>query len=81
MPERRIGTALAAAGVLLTLIGTLLYVLPGPGLPVVATGLAVLAAGTVLVVVTRRSRPGRQRRAPGDRPPEAGGTWDRSGPA
>jgi hypothetical protein len=45
MTARRTGTALAAVGTLLSLAGAALYVLPGPGFPFLATGVALLIAG------------------------------------
>jgi membrane protein implicated in regulation of membrane protease activity len=57
MPERRIGTALAAIGAVLTAAGTAMYVLPGPGFPVLVTGLAVLATVLVMAAARRQSRP------------------------
>ncbi|MEU9240669.1 hypothetical protein [Streptomyces sp. NPDC048385] len=45
MSERRIGTMLAAVGAPLTLAGALMYVLPGPGFPVLVIGLALLITG------------------------------------
>ncbi|MFE0348835.1 hypothetical protein [Streptomyces griseoluteus] len=55
MTSRRTGAALAGAGTLLSLIGGALYVLPGPGLPFLATGVALLAVGLFVLVVTRRN--------------------------
>ncbi|MFE7763060.1 PGPGW domain-containing protein [Streptomyces sp. NPDC057438] len=57
MPERRIGTALAAVGAVVTAAGTALYVLPGPGLPVLVTGLAVLTTGLVMAAAGRHFAP------------------------
>ncbi|CAL9671540.1 hypothetical protein SUDANB15_07431 (plasmid) [Streptomyces sp. enrichment culture] len=54
MTERRIGVILAAAGTPLTLAGALMYVLPGPGLPVLVIGLTTLIAGLVMTATTRR---------------------------
>ncbi|WP_432073835.1 hypothetical protein [Streptomyces wuyuanensis] len=62
---RRPGAALAAGGTALTLAGAAMYVLPGPGLPVLAIGLAALITGLVVMAATRGSR----RPSPtGDRP-------------
>jgi hypothetical protein len=55
MSERRIGAALAAAGSPLTLAGAAMYVLPGPGLPVLVIGLVALVTGLVMIATTRRS--------------------------
>ncbi|MFF0104691.1 hypothetical protein [Streptomyces hirsutus] len=57
MTKRPVGTALTAGGALLSLTGAALYVLPGPGLPVLATGLAALTAGLFTLAMTRRDRP------------------------
>ncbi|GAA2258833.1 hypothetical protein GCM10010145_34000 [Streptomyces ruber] len=54
MSQRRIGTFLATAGALLTLVGAALYVLPGPGAPVLVTGLAALITGLVINTAGRR---------------------------
>ncbi|MEF9905836.1 hypothetical protein [Streptomyces sp. P9-A2] len=68
MTKRHIGTALAAAGAPLSLTGAVLYVLPGPGLPVLVTGLATLIAGLFTLALTRRDRPRpRPRQEPHDR--------------
>ncbi|MFH8803931.1 hypothetical protein ACH4F6_30775 [Streptomyces sp. NPDC017936] len=55
MTARQTGTALTAAGALLSLAGAALYVLPGPGFPVLVLGLAALTAGVVVLAVTRRN--------------------------
>ncbi len=52
--EHRIGTVLAIAGALLSLAGAALYVRPGPGFPVLVTGLATLTTGIVMTAATRR---------------------------
>lgn len=54
MSQRSIGAVLTAAGIPLALVGAAMYVLPGPGFPVLATGLAALIAGLVLITATRR---------------------------
>ncbi|MEU9279704.1 hypothetical protein [Streptomyces sp. NPDC048341] len=54
MSEGRIGTMLAAVGAPLTLAGALMYVLPGPGFPVLVIGLAVLITGLVMVAAGHR---------------------------
>ncbi|MFF7969379.1 hypothetical protein ACFZC3_29005 [Streptomyces sp. NPDC007903] len=55
MTERRIGTILATAGTPLTLAGALMYVLPGPGFPVLVIGLATLITGLVMTATTPRT--------------------------
>ncbi|MEH0419960.1 hypothetical protein [Streptomyces sp. B21-083] len=57
--ERRIGSALAAVGAPLTLAGALMYVLPGPGFPVLVIGLALLITGLVMVAAGNLRRPTR----------------------
>jgi hypothetical protein len=54
MSERRIGTVLAAVGAPLTLAGALMYVLPGPGFPVLVIGMALLATGLVMAAASRQ---------------------------
>ncbi|MEV6408974.1 hypothetical protein AB0M58_39605 [Streptomyces bobili] len=56
MPIHRLGTTLAITVALLTLAGATLYVLPGPGLPLLVLGLAMVAAGLATLTVTRRGR-------------------------
>jgi hypothetical protein len=53
--EQRIGAVLAAAGTLLALAGAAMYVLPGPGFPILAIGLAALITGFIMIAATRRS--------------------------
>jgi hypothetical protein len=55
MTERRIGAILAAVGTPLTLAGALMYVLPGPGFPVLVIGLVTLITGLVMTATTRRN--------------------------
>ncbi|MFD5569451.1 PGPGW domain-containing protein [Streptomyces cadmiisoli] len=55
MPERRTGTALSVVGAVLTVAGTAMYVLPGPGLPVLTIGLVALTAGWVMAASRRRN--------------------------
>lgn len=62
MSEHRIGIVLATAGAVLSLTGAAMYVLPGPGLPVLVIGLAALTTGLVMTAATRRTRTGRPRR-------------------
>ncbi|MEW2325349.1 PGPGW domain-containing protein [Streptomyces griseoincarnatus] len=55
MTERRIRVILATAGTALTLAGALMYVLPGPGFPVLVIGLAALITGLVMAATTLRN--------------------------
>ncbi|MEU3090312.1 PGPGW domain-containing protein [Streptomyces massasporeus] len=55
MPGRRISNVLAAIGAVLTAAGAALYVLPGPGFPVLVIGLAALTTGLVMAAADRRS--------------------------
>ncbi|CAL9672493.1 hypothetical protein SUDANB105_07613 [Streptomyces sp. enrichment culture] len=52
--EHHVGTILATAGAVLSLTGTGMYVPPGPGLPVLITGVAALTTGLVMTAATRR---------------------------
>ncbi|WP_437064276.1 hypothetical protein [Streptomyces sp. enrichment culture] len=54
MTEHHVGTILATAGAVLSLTGTGMYVPPGPGLPVLITGVAALTTGLVMTAATRR---------------------------
>ncbi|MCY0949074.1 hypothetical protein [Streptomyces sp. H27-S2] len=47
--EPRIAVALVIVGAPVTLAGALLYVLPGPGFPVLVIGLASLITGLVML--------------------------------
>ena len=67
MPGHRIGTILAVIGAFLTLAGAALYVLPGPGLPLLVLGLATLTAGLATFAATRRHQTSSPR---SDRNPE-----------
>ncbi|MCY0955277.1 hypothetical protein [Streptomyces sp. H27-S2] len=49
LTEPRIAVALVVAGAPVTLAGALLYVLPGPGFPVLVIGLASLITGLVML--------------------------------
>ncbi|USQ85644.1 hypothetical protein NFX46_18880 [Streptomyces phaeoluteigriseus] len=51
--ERRIGKVMAALGAPLTLAGVAMYFLPGPGLPVLIIGLALLITGLAMAVARR----------------------------
>ncbi|MEV7995832.1 hypothetical protein AB0O67_29245 [Streptomyces sp. NPDC086077] len=55
MTARRAGHALTITGALLSLAGTALYILPGPGMPVLAAGLVVLTCGLATFAATRRT--------------------------
>lgn len=54
MSERRIGRVLAAVGAPLALAGVAMYLLPGPGVPVLIIGLALLTTGIVMAAAGRR---------------------------
>ncbi|MFH9826505.1 MULTISPECIES: hypothetical protein [Streptomyces] len=56
MPGHRIGTILAVIGGFLTLAGVTLYVLPGPGLPLLVLGLITLTVGLATLTETRRNK-------------------------
>ncbi|MEV6575030.1 hypothetical protein [Streptomyces sp. NPDC051577] len=49
LTESRIAVVLVVAGAPVTLAGALLYVLPGPGFPVLVIGLAALITGLVML--------------------------------
>ncbi|MET9323869.1 hypothetical protein ABZX75_27375 [Streptomyces sp. NPDC003038] len=49
MSETWMGIVLASAGALTTMAGAALYVLPGPGIPVLAVGVAFLFAGVAIL--------------------------------
>ncbi|WP_351230032.1 hypothetical protein [Streptomyces sp. NPDC002133] len=55
MSQRSTGAVLATAGAPLTLAGAAMYVLPGPGFPVLVIGLAALTTGLIMIAATRRS--------------------------
>ncbi|MEN8656148.1 PGPGW domain-containing protein [Streptomyces sp. 21So2-11] len=50
----RIGRVMAAVGAPLTVAGVAMYFLPGPGTPVLITGLALLVTGLVMALAARR---------------------------
>ncbi|MFF0553503.1 hypothetical protein ACFYUL_31585 [Streptomyces sp. NPDC004311] len=58
MADTWIRITLAASGVVVTMAGAVLYVLPGPGpgLPVLLVGLALLAAGVIALGVDHPDR-------------------------
>lgn len=49
-----LGAALMTGGAMATVAGALMYVLPGPGLPVLVLGLALMAAGVAVRTVGSR---------------------------
>ncbi|OBQ48474.1 hypothetical protein A4U61_25535 [Streptomyces sp. H-KF8] len=49
-----LGVVLMSVGAVVTVAGALMYVLPGPGLPVLLTGLAVTAAGAAVRITGGR---------------------------
>lgn len=49
MSETWIGIVLASAGALTTMAGAALYVLPGPGIPVIAAGIVFLVTGVTML--------------------------------
>ncbi|MFD8575599.1 hypothetical protein ACR3S4_02695 [Streptomyces sp. CH8.1] len=49
LTEPRIAVFLVMVGAPATLLGALLYVLPGPGFPVLVIGLAALITGLVML--------------------------------
>lgn len=49
LTEPRIAVALVVVGAPVTLVGALLYVLPGPQFPVLVIGLAALITGLVML--------------------------------
>jgi len=52
--KRRTGIVLVVAGALMCLAGVALYVMPGPGLPVLVLGLAAVVVGLLLLAALRR---------------------------
>ncbi|MFI5547789.1 hypothetical protein ACIA6E_28860 [Streptomyces sp. NPDC051815] len=60
MADTWIRITLAASGVVVTMAGAVMYVLPGPGpgsgLPVLLVGLALLAAGVIALGVDHPRR-------------------------
>ncbi|AIS01826.1 putative membrane protein [Streptomyces glaucescens] len=53
MSQPRAGILVMSAGAALTVAGAAMYVLPGPGLPLLALGLAAVAAGAALWLTGR----------------------------
>ncbi|MDX3522557.1 MULTISPECIES: hypothetical protein [Streptomyces] len=48
MPKSITGVVLMSVGAVATVTGALMYVLPGPGFPVLILGLALMAAGAAV---------------------------------
>ncbi|MFC5673123.1 hypothetical protein [Streptomyces incanus] len=57
MSVSSVGFAVMSIGAVATAAGALLYVHPGPGLPVLAVGPALMAAGAAVRIGGRRRRP------------------------
>ncbi|GGQ30687.1 hypothetical protein ACFFKE_12090 [Streptomyces mutabilis] len=55
-PGRGPAGRLTGAGALAAVAGSVMYVLPGPGLPLVVTGVSLLLGGAVLWFLGRRRR-------------------------
>ncbi|MFH8880516.1 hypothetical protein [Streptomyces californicus] len=55
MNNSSMGVVLMSVGAVATVAGALMYVLPGPGLPVLLAGLALMAAGAVIRVFSSRA--------------------------
>lgn len=55
MSQPRVGVRVMAIGVVLTVAGAAMYVLPGPGLPVLLLGLAAVLAGGAVRFIGRHS--------------------------
>lgn len=55
MNHSSIGVVLMSAGAAATVAGALMYVLPGPGLPVLVAGATVMAAGAAVRIVGGRT--------------------------
>ncbi|WP_328825855.1 hypothetical protein OHT77_00470 [Streptomyces sp. NBC_00252] len=55
MSQSRVGVLVMSIGVALTAAGAAMYVLPGPGLPVLLLGLAAVAAGAAVSFSGRNS--------------------------
>ncbi|MGW0610449.1 hypothetical protein [Streptomyces sp. NPDC002788] len=56
MSMSSLGVALMSIGGATTVTGALMYVLPGPGLPVLVLGLILTATGAVVRTAGRRRR-------------------------
>ncbi|MFD3537276.1 hypothetical protein [Streptomyces sp. NPDC058664] len=55
MSQPRVGVVVMVVGAVLTVAGAAMYVLPGPGLPVLLLGLVGIAAGAVVWFAGRKS--------------------------
>ncbi|MFJ9005406.1 hypothetical protein [Streptomyces canus] len=55
MSQPRVGVLVMSIGVALTAAGAAMYVLPGPGLPVLLLGLAAFVAGVAVWFIGRNS--------------------------
>ncbi|RPK92186.1 MULTISPECIES: hypothetical protein [Streptomyces] len=55
MNNSSMGVVLMSVGAVITVAGALMYVLPGPGLPLLVVGLVVMAAGAAIRIVSRRA--------------------------
>ncbi|MFE1927504.1 hypothetical protein ACFW91_33740 [Streptomyces asoensis] len=55
MSQSRVGILVMSIGVALTAAGAAMYVLPGPGLPVLLLGLAAVVAGAAVWFIGRNS--------------------------
>ena len=55
MSQSRVGVLVMSIGVALTAAGAAMYVLPGPGLPVLLLGLAAVVAGAAVRLSGRKS--------------------------
>ncbi|WP_369188688.1 hypothetical protein [Streptomyces sp. R08] len=55
MSQSRVGVLVMSIGVALTAAGAAMYVLPGPGLPVLLLGLAAVVAGAAVWFSGRNS--------------------------
>ncbi|MGW4725308.1 hypothetical protein [Streptomyces sp. S1] len=54
MSQPRVGAVVMSVGVVLAVVGAAMYVLPGPGLPVLLLGLAAVVAGAALWITGRK---------------------------
>jgi hypothetical protein len=54
MSQPRAGVLVFSIGAALTVVGAAMYVLPGPGLPVLTLGLTAVAIGAALWLTGRR---------------------------
>lgn len=54
MNHSSLGVVLMSVGAVATVAGALMYVLPGPGLPVLVAGLMLMAAGAAVRIIGGR---------------------------